>query len=114
MKILPIASNPQAFKGLLSQERKYINTESLYGGEYDCSYYERYYHPFSDETDSEIESNKLKFEQKINAKERENVEHSCSGSYTSVRVGKRLPISSYDYDLMKKGIAPDILFLLKK
>ena len=101
MRIQPISNN--TFKGLLGQTT-FVETKQLYGGEYECDYYERIYHPFADETDRDILENMKKLEQEINASEVENSKTATSGSYTSLRLGSKLDITQKDYEeIMKKS-----------
>ena len=98
MKIQPI-SNYTVFKGLLGAS-EFQETQSLYGGEYDCDYYVRAYHPFADETDEEIKNNMHNLQEKINAPELENAKTSTSGSYTSLYQAPRLEMTKAEYARM--------------
>ena len=111
MKIQPI-SNFTHFNGLLGKESRFVDHQSLYGGEYDCDYYERDYHPFADETENEIRKNMFKLEQEINAEELENAAHTCSGTYTSLKQAHPLAITKADYKAMIKGVATKHLEIL--
>lgn len=83
------------FKGLWGN-RIFKNTESLYGGEYDCDYYEKPYYPFADETRAEIDSAKLKMQNKLQPIN--DLEATFAhGTYTSVSEKKALSITKEQF-----------------
>jgi hypothetical protein len=78
-----------SFNGLWGK-REYSHTESLYGNEYDCEYYEQIYHPCIDEDDFEIKTKLENQERILNALEVDNAAHCNHGSYVSTKRGERL------------------------
>ena len=103
MRIQPIV-NHTAFKGLLAKEAHFTHRQALYGGEYDCDYYERYYHPFADETMDDARDNMIRLEQELNKTPDLG---SCSGTYVSVRLGHPLSLTKADYKALLKQQATD-------
>ncbi len=98
MRIQPVVSHT-AFKGLLSTEEHFNQHQTLYGGEYECDYYDRVYYPFADESTDEARSNMNRLEQEINKTPDLS---SCSGIYVSVKLGHPLTLTKADYNALLK------------
>jgi hypothetical protein len=94
------------FNGLWGKE-KFSYTESLYGGEYDCDYFEKSYHPCLDETAEEIKEKMSEKEKELNSDIDVN---SVSGSYITPVLGKRLPFTKRELN----AILQDCKTLLTK
>ncbi len=108
MRIQPI-SNHTAFQGLLGSTRKLVDTQIMYGHDYDCMYYDQYYYPFADETPREIEHNMRELENALNEQSKRDIPHCFSGDYISLRLGRTLNMKKSDYELLCNGVIPPAL-----
>lgn len=83
--------NNTQFKGLWGNEY-YTHSESLYGGEFDCAYYKKPYHPCKDESKEQTQL-ALRSQQNELDKFNRASAMSASGSYTGVTIGTPLKIT---------------------
>ncbi len=92
MKINGISASNLQFKGLWGKSH-YSHSETLYGGEFKCDYYEKAYHPCADETYEQIQKALNKKREQLKS---DNVKGSqgANGYYIYVVEGTPLKITN--------------------
>ena len=86
-------SAARTFNGLLDANIKYSHTKLLYNGKHTRDYFVQEYHPFAEESLTEVKRNISALKKENNRNEIKNARKSSKGSYVTVKLGSVLDMT---------------------